>query len=154
MLSSKDVNHKNLTPNLTFSQVALPHNASSYDEVNLTHIRSSHVITVVLCLIGVANPETIQQNIENLKKRSAKKLVAQALYYGTEGKSPLARDVLDDDFNKPPVHERLGLKRQNRVPVLGTNTSFIGPKKRDFRKIATNRTFRQTGSAKFATVDS
>lgn len=87
-----------------------------------------------------------------MKKRSAKKLVAQALYYGGNGTSPLVRDVLDDDFNKPPVHQRLGLKQQNRVKILGTNTAFIGPKKRDFRKIATNRTFKQTGDAGFANI--
>lgn len=107
---------------------------------------------IALCFLGIANPETIQQNIENLKKRSAKKLVAQALYYGTEGESPLARDVSEDNGYKPPVHQRLGLKRQYRVPVLGTNTSSIGPKKRDFRKITTNRTFKQTGDVEFVAV--
>lgn len=104
------------------------------------------------CFTGVAHPQKIQENIENLKKCSMKKRVAQAIYYGTEGQSPLARDVSDSDLNKPPVHQRLGLKQQNRVPVLGTNTAFIGPKRRDYRKIATNRIFRQTGMAHFHCV--
>lgn len=77
--------------------------------------------------------------------RSQKKLVAQLKYYGTVGQSPLAREVSLEDINKAPVHQRLGLKQQNRVPVLGTNTAFLGPKRRDFRKILTNKNFNQAG---------
>lgn len=78
--------------------------------------------------------------------RSRKKLVAQLRYYGSGGQSPLVREVSVDDLNKAPVHQRLGMKRQNRVPILGTNTASIGPKRRDFRKILTNRTFGQIGN--------
>lgn len=52
---------------------------------------------------------------------------AQAKYY--EGKSPLTRAV-GSEFPKPPVHERLGVKRRP-VPVgIGTQTNMLMPKNR------------------------
>lgn len=92
--------------------------------------------------------QKIKENIENLKMHSRKKLVAQMKYYGGGGQSPLIRQVSTFNNNRPPVHQRLGLKTQsNRVPILGTNTSLIGPKRRDVRKIVTNKNFNQTGNA-------
>lgn len=92
----------------------------------------------MICFIGRVTEQKIQENIENMKATAMKKKVAQMKYYGTGGQSPLVRNRLLPEAYKAPVHQRLGLKQQNRVPVLGTNTSFIGPKKRDFRKTTTN----------------
>lgn len=65
--------------------------------------------------------------------RSAKKLEAQEKYYSHQnGQSPLVKNLKASALTKPPVHERLGNVnlKQRWLPIFGTNTSSILPKRR------------------------
>lgn len=72
----------------------------------------------------------MRNNLANMKLRSAKKRIAQALYYGTEEfLSPIKK--MEDD--KIPVHQRLGRKKlilRRQVNIAGTHTSSLPPKMR------------------------
>ena len=65
----------------------------------------------------------IRRNLDNLKRNSVKKKIAQALYYGI---SP--NDTTDDSICnfKKPVHARLGKRRFFRFP--NTTTISLPPK--------------------------
>lgn len=87
-------------------------------------------------MFDAVNPEIINKNLEHMKQQAHKKQLAQAIYYGQNGQSPLTRTLDSDGSAKQPVHQRLGLPqfRKRRVPIHGTNTSSVLPKRRQLFK--------------------
>jgi len=94
------------------------------------------------------NPE-IQQNLKPLVQNNRKKL-AQKYYYqnNPEHHSPLMKD------EKPPVHERLGVKHRFSQMPLGTSTTLILPKRRLLRRNDNFREWRQQRLHRFYSAQS
>lgn len=81
-----------------------------------------------------------------MKQQAHKKQLAQAIYYGNEqhGQSPLTRTFDTMGNTKQPVHERLGMKLlKRRVPIHGTNTSSVLPKRKQMFKQHLNNNSQQ-----------
>lgn len=92
-------------------------------------------LLMMFCYTAV-NKDMIQQNLQHMQRESHRKKLAQALYYGQMGQSPLTRNGEGEGLGKQPVHERLGSGpvKLRRVPIFGTNTTSILPKSK-FQKI-------------------
>lgn len=70
--------------------------------------------------------DLIQKNLLPLKENNFKKEIAHSKYeQNCQGRSPLLRDF----HNKIPISERLGISAKKRVPILGTNTKMIMPRR-------------------------
>ncbi|XP_025834571.1 uncharacterized protein LOC112905750 isoform X2 [Agrilus planipennis] len=80
----------------------------------------------------VTKTKKIQENLKTLEKNTEKKRIAQALYYGEPGQSPLTRTtVITNQEIKKPVHARLGKKvRLYRAPLIFNNNRIIKSKNR------------------------